>query len=89
MFILNVDPADELSRVHISFFTTAESDKISLWEVEEIFFRHPEARNEALISKIDIRKLKTVSRTSMDAGSIVLLEAAQNNTRLSEKINVT
>jgi hypothetical protein len=79
MIIFNEKQEDIVEEKHICYFTKNLFSKIVLMEVYEKKIKHPHAREHAYVFKIDTRIIKTLHRGEIEAGGIVLLEAAQNN----------
>jgi len=79
MIIFNEVADDIVEEKHICFYTRIDGEKIFLMEVYEKILKHPQAKDVAIVSKIDTRTIKDFYRTQLAAAPIVLLEAAQNN----------
>ncbi len=80
MIILSVNPDDVVRRDHICYFTKrGEKNILKLMVVEEVYYKHPEAPEIALLPRIETREVGEASRLSQEGAPFVLLEAAQNN----------
>lgn len=71
---------------HLCYYAAPdiESDKINLVEVYEAHYPHPEAPEDAIISLITTRLVKTMRRSDYSAAHIVLMEAQQKACRYVE-----
>jgi len=69
-------------RRHICYYTKDEgNNEISLYGVEELTFKHPQAEDYAFITVIVTNKKWTRKRHEFEAAPLILLEAAQKNTQ--------
>ena len=66
-----------LKTKHICFYTTKDHDEITLMEMIEEVYPHPDAPQEAVIQLITYRVICSHTRTTERAANMVLLEAAQ------------
>jgi len=76
---INNDPSNLVRSRHICYFTESKDDYISLYEVVEEFYKHPEAPTVGLVPVIVTHLIESLQRTGRKAAALVLLEAAQNN----------
>ena len=75
MFTLVFNDPKKLGEKHISWFVKNESyNSMSLYEVIEVSYDHPGA---IVIPRVETRLVETVKRTSIEASTWVLLEAAE------------
>lgn len=82
MVVFNYEPEDVIERIHIAYFTKPLPEyKIALYEVIEVKIKHPQAPEHATVSTIETHMIKTLNRTSFDAGNVILIEASQNACR--------
>jgi hypothetical protein len=78
MIILNVTE-QPTKKVHLAYYTVRDGDQISLKEVYEAYYPHPQAPGAAVVSRIEIRMVKKALCPSTEAAPLVLLENAQFN----------
>jgi len=78
-----------LKQTHVSWYTKDGSggNSIQLFEVVESHYKHPEAPEDATIPVIEIKFVKEVKRTSLEAGALVLLEANQNAVEVQFRVS--
>ena len=83
MIIINVSE-EVIKEKHICYFTQIKEceGKIALYEVYEAFYKHPEAPEQALIQRIETRVIAAFNRNSVKASNLILLEAANNASKL-------
>lgn len=72
---------EPLRKEHICFYTKDHGNEIELFEIQKIFYKHPDAPEYAEIMVIQENSRGILKRSSFAAASLVLLEASQNNTR--------
>ena len=80
MIIIN--PTQEPTKiVHIAWFpgNTNDPDNITLCELVQEIYPHPDAPNTAVLTRLDIKNHGTYSRRDIMSAPLILLEAAQNN----------
>lgn len=65
---------------HICYKVDSKTEEVSLMEVYESYFPHPEAPALAKVSVVGLRHVRTYQRTDPKAAALLLLEAAMNNT---------
>lgn len=66
---------------HISFYTSGSGDDICLHEIIEETYPHPDAPDEATVTRTTTRFVESHHKESEKASHIVLLEAAQTTAR--------
>jgi len=69
---------------HICYYTDHKGDEISLCEVYEATYPHPEAPQDAIIPVTRTRLIRTLKRLDYDAASLILMEAQQKACRMIE-----
>lgn len=83
----NIPDNEIVEERHICWFTRDASSigdgklKIALYEVVEVFFRNPQAKDVATVSCIQTRDRGVFDRLQPDNAFLVIMEAAQNNIR--------
>ncbi|KKN99065.1 hypothetical protein LCGC14_0143120 [marine sediment metagenome] len=77
--IITVINEKPVSEKHISWFTkpASEGKYITLYEVVEQLYQHPQAPDEAVIPVLTTRQVHSALRSSLEGASLVLFEAAQ------------
>jgi hypothetical protein len=68
---------------HISFYVRKTGDNLELFEVEDCFFPHPDAPDDAFVQRIETRLVKEARIETKEAAPLFLLWNAQENVRLS------
>lgn len=66
---------------HVAFYTSVDEarENISLREVLECFYPHPEAPEEVLISRLETKHIISFSLRDERSAALALLDHAQNN----------
>lgn len=73
-----VEPNELVREVHVCYYTSeGDNGTIRLEEVVECSYKHPEAPDNATISRYETRTVKRVGRSFPEAGVLVLMEANQ------------
>jgi len=69
---------ESIEQKHICWFTKRESFRIiKLYEVKECYYRHPEAKDYAIIKSIEVFFIDECNALEEKAASWVLMEANQ------------
>lgn len=81
--ILNTDQ-HPIKEKHVAFRAVRESDDLLLYEVVEAFYPHPQAPEEATISRLEI-KFKAKEKTNSERGAYInLILLADQNAKFYE-----
>jgi len=62
---------------HVCFYTIDNGQEISLIEVKEVFFPHPDAPEVAIVSVFQNFHRGSRKRTDFNCAPLIILEAAQ------------
>lgn len=87
LLIINSDPVQE---VHICWYTRrdySDSSKIVLMEVVNVKYAHPEAPEAAWVWVVEERSNEPVRAVSLEAASLILMEANQRVIDRERKTN--
>ena len=80
MNILVLNPTEEpLEKKHIAYYWSANWPFVTLHEVVEAKYKHPQAPEDMWITKLETRTLKTYHSESSEAAPINLLKFASQN----------
>lgn len=79
------EPSSFVKERHICYFVSRDGNSISLEEVVERCYRHPEAPNDAFIPVTETRVVKTLNVLDNEAGVLLLMEANQKAILHQEK----
>lgn len=72
---------------HVCYYTRDDGDNgITLHEVIQEFYKHPQAPNDALIPLITTRRVTSCNRLSERASPLVVLEAMQKTVKSMEHL---
>jgi len=78
---------EPVSRKHISYSVKSFDDTISLCEVEEVSYIHPDSQGMATISRIEENDICTYKKWDERAAPLFLLKHAINNIDIIYKNN--
>lgn len=81
---INIDQTP-ISTHHICYFTKDEGQEISLMQVVEETYPHPDASEHAVLTITRVRTVKTRKRIEFNAAHFLLMEAQQKTCRAIEK----
>lgn len=70
---------EPLRKEHICFYTKDHGNEIELFEIQKVFYKHPDVPEYAEVMVIQEFSRQKLKRNSF-AAALILLEAAQNNT---------
>lgn len=86
MIIINIEE-ESVDSKHIAWFVEREKHDqvISLYEVKEVYYNHPQSNNNATISRLETYCICKHKITEIDAAPLLLLEYATNNIKLNLK----
>jgi hypothetical protein len=62
---------------HVCYYTSGDSEEISLFEIVKEYHPHPDAPEEAIVDVMCTRHVVTYKRIQARAANAILLEAAQ------------
>ena len=71
-----------LSERHVCYYTIDNGSEISLFEVVERKYAHPQAPDDAVVPVVEIKRIGSERRNSPMAACWVLLEAAQRAVKM-------
>jgi hypothetical protein len=80
--IINIEE-DIIEKKHISYYVKLDSPKITLYEVYEAYYTHPNSKNQPLISRIETKKVKSYNVNELKAAPLMLLNYALNNIKVN------
>jgi hypothetical protein len=85
--IINIEE-NIIEKKHISYYVKLDNPKITLYEVYEAYYIHPDSENQALISRIETEKISSYNVNELKAAPLMLLNYALNNIKIKEIENV-
>jgi hypothetical protein len=85
--IINIEE-EIITKKHISYYVKIDNPKITLYEIYESYYTHPNSKTQALISRIETEKVKSYNVNELKAAPLMLLYHALNNINIKEITNV-
>lgn len=82
--IINVDEKP-VNKKHISYSVKLIKDHISLYEIEEVSYIHPDSQGSATISRIEETLIRTYHILDMTASPLILLNHMFNTIKIIYK----
>lgn len=79
--IINIDKSP-VKREHISYGISCYGPNITLKEIENVFYEHPDSQGMALIQRIEERVICTYNKGQIEAAPLLLLKNALDNISL-------
>lgn len=83
MFNITVEP---LKIVHLGYITTDSGESITLKEVVEVTYPHPDSPDIATVTNIQVRDVTCMDRKSLDSGPAILIEASNKAARSQVRV---
>ncbi len=85
MVPINPSPDKIVKERHVCYYTHKADDHIWLCEVLEVYYKHPQAPDDAFFPIFETRHLKKYHRTDAEAAALIVLEASQKSVAYQNK----